>query len=1344
MVHGFRHSQDRESCHSARLRHVSYAGSAAGVSVDLLAGTGADAVSGSVSDASGDTLTGIEDLTGSSHADTLTGSDAVNVLDGGAGDDTLKGGLGSDTLAGGAGNDVATYEASRASFDVVYDVSNDTFTVTDLNATAFGDEGADTLSGIETLAFQGDGAALDLTRAPVAYGAKARLEPGGTAAWTLNAAAPKLADDSADDSLTFAVETGGASAVDTAVANTLGFDTTKGAVYATAHGHVQVTDDGSGGGSYVYKAASGYMGFDSFEYRVTAGNTIASVATVDIGIGQAAKGAGGALRLNGTEEALTLAAPAAGDSKTWTLSMWVKRSATGTTGAAQALFSAGGGMALSYDAQDRLVYRDGGNAILVSTDTHTDTEAWHHVMLVRDTTKTTARERVRLYVDGAEVSGFDTDERAQYVAHNDTGSGVLSTADHAVGRDLAGGGYFNGEISNVALVDGEVLSASEFLKTDTSGNRLAKDISGFDVGAAGFVLDTADAADPGRDISGNGHTFTGTGLDVSNWVAEGPGGEAAAGYDFYSGSSGADVFSGGDGKDVMTGGGGNDTLDGGSGQDAVHYAGSSTGYDVIYDVANNLFTVKDMATGDGDDGTDTLKQVGEIYFEGDGETLTLDNLVKAKAASVQVNKNKSATWNVTAEGGQPDANGDVTLTYEVEEQAAHGTVTIDTNTGEYTYTPTADWEGNDSFQYRVTDSRGLASVATVSVGVGAPSHEIANSVFLNGTDAHLSWTPDTGTSAVSRTQYAFGLWVKRCGLGTEQRLLMAGDSGTDYELLRFNADNTLTWMFDVGGVNQGQATTSAAYTDTSEWMHIVGIHNGASMELYVDGAQPVLSTDLSPDAADMGYFTDNVAHRIGGASHYAGNHFDGYVADVVMLDGVAAEIGDFGRLDSSNAWVGKAVNEAHGTKGFHLDFAASGALGADASVNGNGFTPANVAADQLLDSPTHNYGMMDPTVGTATVSGGNLTTTGYDAWAWGARAMTSGKWFYMIDDMDREQSGTLVYLGVVNDTNTMSNYDPGYNAGGWRVRFDNTGYVFQARAEMSSSFVSGSGMDTMADKLVFAVDLSDPNDKKAWAGYLDVSSGILVWADGSGGLTGDPTDPLTATFDLHGDTFYAAVGLGNNSHATLDFGQKGFGGITLPAGFSGLHDAVANGVEAGAPLVDPTVGNDYVEGTTEADTIDGLAGDDKLIGNAGDDTLTGGDGNDTLIGGTGNDVYVFGRGDDADLIDNSGEGTSLDKVSFGANIDTDQLWFRQIGDDLVIDVIGTGDSITIDEWYTGSSNRVDRFETSNGYMLDDTNVQNLVSAMASFSPPALGETELSATLHTSLDSVIAANWETTS
>ena len=94
---------------------ASYAGSASRVDVRL---------SGTVvnhGDATGDSLTNIENLLGSAHNDTLAGDVAANALTGlagndllwgSSGDDVLTGGPGADRLVGGAGNDTASFAGS--------------------------------------------------------------------------------------------------------------------------------------------------------------------------------------------------------------------------------------------------------------------------------------------------------------------------------------------------------------------------------------------------------------------------------------------------------------------------------------------------------------------------------------------------------------------------------------------------------------------------------------------------------------------------------------------------------------------------------------------------------------------------------------------------------------------------------------------------------------------------------------------------------------------------------------------------------------------------------------------------------------------------------------------------------------------------------------------------------------------------------------------------------------------------------------------------------------------------------------------------------------------------------
>jgi Ca2+-binding RTX toxin-like protein len=141
-----------------------YSDATAGVTVNLsLAGAQNTVGAGS------DTLSGIENLTGSAFADTLTGDSGDNRLEGGDGNDsltgggandTLYGGAGNDTLAGGTGSDTALYDGVRSHYTVTAIITNGVitgYTVGDdfpLNAAPpVLNEGTDTLSGVETLTF---------------------------------------------------------------------------------------------------------------------------------------------------------------------------------------------------------------------------------------------------------------------------------------------------------------------------------------------------------------------------------------------------------------------------------------------------------------------------------------------------------------------------------------------------------------------------------------------------------------------------------------------------------------------------------------------------------------------------------------------------------------------------------------------------------------------------------------------------------------------------------------------------------------------------------------------------------------------------------------------------------------------------------------------------------------------------------------------------------------------------------------------------------------------------------------------------------------------------------------
>jgi len=240
--------------------------------------------------------------------------------------------------------------------------------------------------------------------------------------------------------------------------------------------------------------------------------------------------------------------------------------------------------------------------------------------------------------------------------------------------------------------------------------------------------------------------------------------------------------------------------------------------------------------------------------------------------------------------------------------------------------------------------------------------------------------------------------------------------------------------------------------------------------------------------------------------------------------------------------------------------------------------------------------------------------------------------------------------------------------------------------------------------------------------------------------------------------------LGGTSHDDLMIG--GIGKDRL-LGFNG-NDVLSGG--DGDDILEGGEGNDTLNGNAGNDTLEGGDGDDVLNGNEGADTLRGGAGNDTLTtdwsswnntfeGGAGNDkmvgsyakdTYVFNLGDGQDtIIDSAAQYRDYadwnanyhDELRFGAGISSDQLWFSRSGNDLQVSVVGTEDQVTITNWYADKACQIETVRAGDGKALLSSQVQNLVSAMASFSPAAAGQVTLSADYREALQTVLVANWK---
>ena len=301
----------------------------------------------------------------------------------------------------------------------------------------------------------------------------------------------------------------------------------------------------------------------------------------------------------------------------------------------------------------------------------------------------------------------------------------------------------------------------------------------------------------------------------------------------------------------------------------------------------------------------------------------------------------------------------------------------------------------------------------VATATAPTTYQVANSCrFNDGDSAYL--TRDLGTStAGSGKKFTFSAWVKRGILGTDQYLFSSKVSTHQADLC-FKDDDTLRFRLIYGGTTYGHLRTNAKYRDVSAWYHIVvNMDTTQSTDtnrtkMYVNGSQVTsFSTSTRPNQDSTFTVNNNTVnnqdHSFGRNEDGPGDYFDGYMAEVVWIDGTAYAASDFGEYDEDTPqiWIPKDVSGlTFGTHGVYLDFEDSGDLDDDESGNGNDFTATNLAAaDQATDSCTNNFATMnylDNYYASSTFSEGNCTIVqGSSTYAHNSStiAVTAGKWY---------------------------------------------------------------------------------------------------------------------------------------------------------------------------------------------------------------------------------------------------------------------------------------------------------------------------------------------------------------
>ena len=398
------------------------------------------------------------------------------------------------------------------------------------------------------------------------------------------------------------------------------------------------------------------------------------------------------------------------------------------------------------------------------------------------------------------------------------------------------------------------------------------------------------------------------------------------------------------------------------------------------------------------------------------------------------------------------------------------------------------------------------------------AYEVANSCrFNDGDSAYMSKSQSDGNEDV----WTLSMWIKRGQLGTSYiPLFQCPVDGSNGTYATFYNTDQLEWVSYTSNSVKGALKTNRVFRDPSAWYHLVFRYEstngtaGNRMRLYVNGVEETsFATDTNPSSGDdmwvnstsanfyLGY--DN-ASILGGSATY----FDGYMAEVCLIDGSALAPTSFGEFDDDSPTIWKPIDVSgltFGTNGFYLDFEASGNLGNDAN-GGTDLTESGLAAaDQATDTPTNNFCTLNPlSQMNSTFSEGNnyVVTGGNNSEFYSTFGLTSGKWVWEVKHIGGDMAAGITidtYINGASQTmggNTTSIFSYlYYSAGG------SSGSVnrFVYNSSNVYNIPSGFGDDTDDTIYQFLLDL-DSGTKTfkirragdaASEGSIDINSALL-------------------------------------------------------------------------------------------------------------------------------------------------------------------------------------------------------------------------------------------------------------
>ena len=493
-----------------------------------------------------------------------------------------------------------------------------------------------------------------------------------------------------------------------------------------------------------------------------------------------------------------------------------------------------------------------------------------------------------------------------------------------------------------------------------------------------------------------------------------------------------------------------------------------------------------------------------------------------------------------------------------------GPVNIPTST-----TATGVWQQDEQYEAKVTDTWPQRALFTTK-----------SLRFNDGSSDYLNRTP---SSAGNRRTFTFSTWLKLSQLTTARYLFTSWSANNDAGFTYLSLTDGDKIKF--AGYGTTYLETTQLLRDPSSWYHLmlaVDTTSGTAnnrCRIYLNGSEITsFGTRNNPSQnADLAY-NQNSVDLVLGSNNYGGskgNYYDGYMAEVILIDGQQLAPTLFGVTNSDGVWTPIPYTGTFGTNGFNLQFENAAALGTDSSPNGNTFTVNNLTSiDQTTDYPVVNYITLNPLIGYTSntdnqvYSEGNTIIIPNSTDNYGTGYSTigikgSGKWYWEAQIVWNGTSNNANFprtIGFVTEDYGFNYSYLGQDGESWGILFaDAATDIWSLEHGGSSGAISGATTMANGGTMNLALDL---DNGKFYVGY---NGTFFTSGDPTSGATGTGAIATLDATDLSKYIFPAVTNTTNSTYYKFNFGNPAYSISSSNAdgnGYGNFEYAVPSGYYA--------------------------------------------------------------------------------------------------------------------------------------------------------------------------------------